>query len=172
MENSDSEELVNQITFIKCGNRKIKNQMNSLSHNIQQLKKISQDFGSLDKFVTNKAPEEIANILSNPNSEYKIKEIGMPLAMEYLKNVGISGMKPDMHIIRICGPERLNIIPSKNTQKQLTVFEEFSKATKVSTTYLDNLFWIFGAKDYGEICSSEPKCDKCKLGDYCRHSKC
>lgn len=169
LENFEPEELVNQITSIKCGNRKIKNQMRSLSYNIGQLRKISREFGSLDKFVTNKAPEEVADILSNQNSEYKIKEIGMPLAMEYLKNVGISGMKPDTHLLRICGPERLDIIPSINAQKQLIIFEEFSNAARVSTTYLDNLFWIFGAKDYGKICSAEPKCDNCKLGDYCNY---
>ena len=89
------------------------------------------------------------------------------------KNVGIIGIKPDVHLLRICGPERLGIFKSQNLNEVIKSFEELSKETKLSMTYLDNLFWIFGAKDYGEICSSTPKCFECdcELKESCNYPK-
>lgn len=171
LENCEPTKLLDQILEIKCGNISIKKQIDSLPHNIQQLKKIEKDFGSLDNFVIHMPTEEIAKLLSDDKSQYKIKQMGFPLAMEYLKSVGISGMKPDRHIIRICGPERLNIIHSNNPKDQLSEFRNFAKAANISTSYLDNLFWIFGAKGYGEICSARPKCEKCELKQYCNYPK-
>lgn len=167
LEKVDPNVLVEQITAIKCGNRKIKIQMETLSDNIQQLKYMEEKCGSLDEFVTHKSLEEVQKSISDPNSEYKLKQVGPALAMEYLKNVGISSMKPDTHLIRICGPDRLNIIPLEDTEEQIKVFQEFVDKAGVSATYFDNLVWIFGADSFGEICTKEPKCAVCDLGEYC-----
>lgn len=167
LEKADPEILISQIRAIKCGNKSIKLQIEHISHNIQQLRKIERDFGDLDVFVTGNPPEKVAKILSDSNSKYKIQMVGPVLAMEYLKSVGIASVKPDLHIIRICGPERLDIIPTRNAAKQLIAFKEFAKHANVSSTYLDNLFWIFGAKNFGEICSIDPKCHVCGLEEYC-----
>lgn len=167
LEKADPELLVNQIRSIKCGNKNIKKQMECLSHNISQLRKIERDFGDLDTLVISNPPETVAKMLSNSSSDYKIQMLGPVLAMEYIKSVGIASVKPDLHIIRICGPERLDIIPSKNAEKQLIAFREFAMQANISSTYLDNLIWIFGAKDFGEICSKKPKCDICELKEYC-----
>jgi endonuclease III len=171
LKNADPEVLSNEIKAIKCGNISIKRQMETLPYNISILEKISEKYGSIDNFITSKPVEEIAECLSNEKSPYKLKQLGMALTMEYLKNVGLSGMKPDTHLLRICGPERLNIIPETNSKEQLIVFERFSKEAGVSTTYLDNLIWIFGANEYGEICSSTPKCHKCELNEICNYPK-
>lgn len=169
IQNTDPEEFITKIKTIKCGNRSITVQMKSLNYNITQLSKIENDFGSLDKFLTENAQNKVVKLLSRENSAYKLQQIGPALAMEYLKNVGISSMKPDLHIIRICGPERLDIIPSTNPEKQLLEFKKFADEANVTSTYLDNLFWIFGAKGFGEICSKTPKCDKCELKIYCNY---
>lgn len=113
--------------------------MKTLSDNIGQFRKIEKKCGSLDKFVTHKPLDKIQKLISEPNSEYKLKQVGPALAMEYLKNVGISSMKPDTHLIRICGPERLNIIPLGNTELQINAFQEFVDAADVNATYFDNL---------------------------------
>jgi hypothetical protein len=143
--------------------------MTTLPYNISILEKVSEKYGSIDNFITSKPIEEIAECLSDAKSHYKLKQLGMALTMEYLKNVGLSGMKPDTHLLRICGPERLDIIQETNSKEQLQSFERFSKQAGVSTTYLDNLIWIFGANEYGEICSSSPKCHKCVLIELCNY---
>lgn len=170
LESADPELLVSKIRSIKCGNISLNYQMEHLSYNIQQLRKIELKYESIDNFVTSKPPEKVAKLLHASNSEYELKGIGPALAMEYLKSVGIASVKPDTHIIRICGPERLGIIPSRNAEKQLLAFKEFARQANISSTYLDNLFWIFGAKDFGEVCSKNPKCDICELNKYCNNS--
>lgn len=173
LEKTEPQELVEQITAINCGNRSINPQMKYLKHNINQLRQIQKDYNSIDNFLEENQVEDAVKLLSDPKSPYKIKQMGPPLTMEYLKNVGITGIKPDVHLLRICGPERLNIFKSKNLNEVIKTFEEFSKSTNLSMTYLDNLFWIFGAKDYGEICSATPKCYKCdcELIKYCNYPK-
>ena len=85
--------------------------MESIQYNISILEKIEEEFGSIDNFITSKPVEEVAECFADEKSHYKLKQMGMALTMEYLKNVGLSGMKPDTHLLRICGPERLDIIP-------------------------------------------------------------
>jgi hypothetical protein len=165
----DTEDLLNEIKKIKVGNISINKQIKNLPHNIQQFKKIEKDFGSLDTFVTHDSPSKVVKRLSKSTSKYKIKQMGDALALEYLKSVGIKGMKPDVHIKRICGPQRLDIIRSKDTKKQLEEFKQFAEAVDVSETYLDNLIWIFGADGFGKICTNNPQCDKCELIKYCNY---
>ena len=173
LENADPQKLVNQVKAIQCGNRSINSQMKYLKHNINQFRQIQKDYNSIDNFLVEKQLEDVVKLLSDPKSPYKIKQMGPPLTMEYLKNVGIIGIKPDVHLLRICGPERLGIFKSQNLNEVIKSFKELSKETNLSMTYLDNLFWIFGAKDYGKICSSTPKCFECncELIDCCNYPK-
>ena len=39
--------------------------------------------------------------------KYKLKYVGKALAWEYLRNVGVDGAKPDTHLKRILGSNRL-----------------------------------------------------------------
>jgi uncharacterized protein YdcH (DUF465 family) len=173
LEKADPQELENQVKSIQCGNRAINPQMKYLKHNINQFKQIQKDYNSIDNFIEETRFEDVVKLLSDPKSPYKIKQMGPPLTMEYLKNVGIIGIKPDVHLLRICGPERLGIFENQNLNEVIKSFEELSKETNLSMTYLDNLFWIFGAKDYGEICSATPKCYECdcELRNYCNYPK-
>jgi endonuclease III len=174
LEKTNPHELVYKVKSIQCGNRAINKQMESLKHNIGVFKKIEAQHDSIDMFITKYEPEKVAKILSDFGSPYKLKQIGYPLAMEYLKNVGVIGMKPDVHICRICGPERLKIFSSiNNLDKIAESFKKFARDTGYSITYLDNLFWIFGAKNYGYICSSKPNCieSNCQLKEYCNYPK-
>jgi len=93
-------------------------------------------------------------------------------------------MKPDTHILRICGRKRLGILESvenENTQnlnllmKAQNEFIDFvsriSKNAPINIVYFDNLFWLFGAKGYGEICSKDPKCRQCLLSNHCNYMR-
>jgi thermostable 8-oxoguanine DNA glycosylase len=172
LEIMNPEELLKKVREIRCGNRSIRKQLRSLSSNIKKFREIASEFGSIDRFIIHKPAEEIAEMLSKQESKYKIQGLGFTLAMEYLRNVGIRGMKPDLHLLRICGAERLGIFPPSVSPKNAAIiFNEFSKKVGVNKVYLDNLFWIFGAKDYANICSAKTKCYACELRNHCKYPK-
>ena len=163
LKQEDPEKLTAKIQEIKCGNIKISQQMDNLRVNIELLEKISLEYGSVDSFVESKEPEKIAKELGS-GKKYKLKEIGFTLAMEYLKNVGIEVIKPDRHICRIIGPERLGLIEREPSPEDVYLcLVQLEKKTNHSAVFIDNLLWIFAAQDYGNICSKNPKCSECRV---------
>lgn len=175
IEKIDAETLLNDVVSIKCGNRSIKRQIYSLKENIKKFREIESKYDSIDDFIitySKPTPENVAKLLSDNKSKYKIKNLGFALSMEYLRNVGVEGAKPDIHIIRICGDERLGIFPKSITRENASLmFRQLCQDNNLDATYVDGLMWLFGAKDFGEICSANPKCNLCKLQNVCNYSK-
>ncbi len=148
---------------IRCGNRKIAAQMETLARNIEMFESLAHEFGSMDAFVTSQEPERIAKELGS-GRRYKLKEIGFTLAMEYLRNVGINAIKPDLHICRLIGPQRLGFINKEPTPEQaFSCLMRLADKSSENAVYLDTLLWIFAAKDYGNICTATPKCGECSV---------
>jgi hypothetical protein len=167
--------FIEKIQSIGCGNRAIKKQMESLSYNIDVLFKIKTRHGTLDEFVTSDTPENLSKELGE-KGDFKLKQIGIPLAFEYLKNVGIEAIKPDVQIMRVLSKKRLGCLSDDLSEKEaqieaVRILEGIAKKINCSVTYLDNILWLFCANGYGEICSSEPKCDVCELSDNCNYPK-
>jgi len=165
---TDSNVFVEKLKEIKCGNRAIKKQMDSLHYNIHVLEKIENDYGSVDAFVESSTAHDIAKELAE-GEKYKLKQIGYPLAMEYLRNVGVDAAKPDTHIIRILSGDRLGYHKDVPTPEEaIEILECISKETGLSLSYLDALLWNFCASGSVDICGSSPKCGLCKLNSYRR----
>ena len=161
--------FVEQIQEIKCGNRSIKNQMDALHGNVHKLEKIEEEFGSLDHFVTSGTPIEIADLLAN-SLKYKIHTMGLALAMEYLRNVGIDAIKPDTHICRILGNHRLGYSPNEvaGDIEAIKIIEDISQKTGYLLSEIDAILWLFCADEKGMICTKRPHCEECRLnGKYC-----
>jgi len=155
--------LTGQMIAIRCGNRKIAAQMETLARNIEMFESLAHEFGSMDAFVTSQEPERIAKELGS-GRRYKLKEIGFTLAMEYLRNVGINAIKPDLHICRLIGPQRLGFINKEPTPEQaFSCLMRLADKSSENAVYLDTLLWIFAAKDYGNICTATPKCGECSV---------
>lgn len=160
--------LIEEIKKLKCYSPyTTKNQMQSLKANIETFEKIEQDFGSLEKFVTHTAPVNIIKLLSDYNSTYKLKYSGVALVCEYLRNVGIDVIKPDVHIKRILGVERLNILKSKSDYAVIKECKKLSDKIRISQVKMDYLLWNYCSKGYGEVCAAKPKCAKCVIKEYC-----
>ena len=159
----------NSLKEIRCGNRQINKQMIVLSENINTLKRIVSDHGSLDAFVVKDDALSIATALSYPGP-YKLKQIGFALALEYLKNVGVEAIKPDVHIMRILGRSRLGYFKN-NPDEVEAIIEILALAHEAQTNaiYLDNLLWLLCAKNYGNICKKEPRCDLCGFKEMCNY---
>lgn len=156
---------------LKCGNIATKKQMISLNDNILMLEKIELDFGELDNFYLALPANEIVKLLSNTNSKYKLKYIGYALAWEFLRNVGVDGAKPDLHMRRIFGERRLgySIYPIATEDEVIKVVDQISLDTGYLKSYIDILLWSYCADGYGEVCKANPKCHKCVIKEYCRH---
>ena len=190
--NADPEKLIEKIREIKCGNRQIGRQIRALSSNIKILKKynsvIEMKISEIYKYHNNdiiksqNIVEDLVNQLTNPKSDCKLKQMGNALIMEYFKNIGVRSMKPDTHLLRICGMKRLGILESvedENTNKLnllMKAQKEFigfvikiSENVPIDVIYYDNLFWLFGAKGYGEICSKDPNCKYCLISNHCNY---
>lgn len=141
--------------------------MRSLKANIETFERIEHDFDSLEKFITHSTPSNIIKLLADSNSTYKLKYAGVALVCEYLRNVGMDIIKPDVHIKRIASSERLNLVTAKNDYKIMDEFQELAKQIGISQVKMDYLLWNYCSKGYGEVCSATPKCDKCVINKYC-----
>mgnify|MGYP004520467303 CR=1 FL=1 len=160
--------LIEKIKELKCYSPyTTKNQMTYLKNNIETFERIEQNYCSLDKFITSSSPASIVKLLANRNSIYKLKYAGVALVCEYLRNVGIDIVKPDVHIKRIIGSDRLNVIQSKSDYKIIEEFKRLSAEIGISQVKMDYLLWNYCSKGYGEICTAKPKCCECVIKEYC-----
>lgn len=167
---TDPDYFSNGLFSLKCGNICTKNQMKALSYNIQNFRRIEKEYGSIDAFITVKPTETIVHKLTKSTSPFKMKMLGEALAWEYLRNVGIDGAKPDTHLRRFFGGDRLGTgksSPATISEVNIQV-EELSKHTGISKVEIDNLIWSFCADGFGEICTAKPKCEICPIKDWCR----
>lgn len=166
----DGTYFVRGLQSLGCGSRLTNAQMRSLNDNIATIEKIIKEYGSMDAFVTSKPQREIVALLSSSTSQFKIKQLGPALAWEYLRNVGIDGAKPDVHMKRILGVKRLGISNNEEASDDevLDAVEALSKETGYWMAEIDYLFWAYCASGKGEICTANPRCNKCVINQYCR----
>lgn len=162
--------FTDKVFEFRCGNKSTRAQMNSLHENIALLEKISMQYGSIDSFITSRSAYEIVRLLSSPSSKFKLKQIGEALAWEYLRNVGIDGAKPDLHLRRFFGSSRLGASRRDVATPAEVVFivNQLSEKTRMQLATIDNLIWSYCAKNYGEICSASPKCHICVIKQFCK----
>ncbi len=158
------------ILDMKCGNMSTKAQMEALPDNIRTLQRIEDEFGSIDDFITSEPADAIVEQLSKGSSPYKMKMLGEALAWEYLRNVGIDGAKPDTHLRRFLGADRMGI--GNHTPATVSEVNEqvakLSEETGMSKVEVDNLIWNFCADGFGEICTATPHCTSCPIRDCCK----
>lgn len=159
---------------LKCGNMSTSAQMKALPDNIRTFQRIEKENGSLDAFITSDSADAIVQKLSKRSSPYKLKMLGEALVWEYLRNVGVDGAKPDTHMRRFLGSDRMG--SGKNAPATISeVYEqvaELSEETGLSMAEVDNLIWSFCADGFGEICTATPCCDDCPISDYCNVGVC
>ncbi len=166
---ADPTELTSQVCDLSCGNRQVAAQMASLRDNIETLRRIDEKEESLDAFVCSDLPIVIAKKLASPGP-YKLKQIGVTLAMEYLRNVGVDAAKPDVHLTRILSAERLGYCSSKPTEREVVeCVARLASDAGTSATYMDNLLWLVCADGYGEVCQAQPRCSVCSMRTICNY---
>lgn len=170
---ASAEELCRGLFDIKCGNRQSAAQMRVLHENITTFERIVQDFGSMDAFVTSEPAEKIVERLSASRSAYKLHQVGAALAWEYLRNVGIDGAKPDTHLRRFFGGDRVGNAKHSPASEQevISIVSELSKETGLSMAAIDNLVWSYCSDGFGEVCTATPHCKECAIKKFCQKGR-
>ena len=158
---------------LKCGNMSTTAQMLVLADNIRTLYRIEEEYGSVDAFITSEPADVIAVKLSKGSSPYKIKRFGEALAWEYRRTMGIDGAKPDTHLRRFLGSNRMGTglndpATVKDVREQV---EALSQQTSLLKVEIDNIIWSFCADGYGEVCTATPHCDICPVKEFCNYKK-
>ncbi len=168
--NSNENYFIEQIKNIKCGSQVTDRDFNNLHQNIQVLLTIEKHYGSIDSYLLSKPAHKIVEDLSSVDSSLKMKTIGPALAWEYLRNVGIDGTKPDVHLKRILSSERLHISNNKNISDDefYTIMTDMKNKTGKLYLELDCYLWSYCADGQAKICSAEPNCNKCVIQKYCK----
>ncbi len=155
---------------LKCGNRNTEAQMETLAENIRTLERIAAEYGSMDAFITAEPAALIVPKLAGEQSPYKLKWMGDALVWEYLRNMGIDGAKPDTHLRRFFGCDRMGggAHSPATIREVLDQVDALSEETGLSKTEIDNLIWSFSADGYGKVCTKTPHCQKCPVKGYCK----
>ena len=166
--NANPEQLIQSVKSIRCGNMRIKFQMYALKNNISYLQRIQHAYGSIDAYYRSMNKYDLVKTLST-----NLKEMGAPLISEYLPGVGIDLPKPDKHIRRILGSERLGFSRRKTAsiQECYNIIHDFSVATSEHERYIDVVLWAYCAEGEKNICSANPQCEKCVISEYCNYKK-
>ena len=169
----DFQYYVDGLARLRCRSRLTNNQMKALHGNIDTMERIVSEYGSMDKFVTSRSQLEIVKLLSDPGSKYKLRQMGEALIWEYLRNVGVDGAKPDVHMKRILGRNRLGVsrYEEATNEEVINTMKNLSDETGFWMAQLDYMFWCFCATGKGEICTATPSCSRCVLRDECNRKK-
>ena len=164
--------LVANITNIKCGNKRIKFQMEALKGNIEKLIKFETESGSIDEYYKKLNKNDISFItlvkLLSGNKETKLNELGEALVCEYLRHLGYDLPKPDRHILRIFGNKML----ACSEKEEAGIWEVFDIIAKIakeigkSSAEVDYILWSYCTK----ICTikKDPKCSECVAKEFCK----
>ena len=103
-----------------------------------------------------------------------MKEMGIALNAEYLRNVGYDIAKPYRHIRRILGSKILGCSDNEIVSEfeALDIVKAIADTLHKTTAETDYILWSYCAKGYGEVCTAnKPKCDKCISIKICNISK-
>lgn len=172
LKSCDWDRLYKGLLDLKCGSQCTKRQMQNLHKNISVLLNIEQEHGSLDNFVLSDKPEKIVSILSS-KGKYKLQFVGPALAWEYLRNVGIDGAKPDVHVCRFLSANRIGLANRNPAEpdEAIQIIRDISSGTGMSMREIDNIIWSFCADKYGEVCTAIPHCNQCVIKKFCHFQK-
>ena len=127
IKNTAPEVYIAAIRKERCGNQNIKKQMEDLAYNIGVLEYLEKQYGSVDKFLISMPASKIVELLSSSkHKNTKLKQMGEALVWEYIRNVGIDGAKPDVHLCRFLGSARMGA----SKKAEATVQEVYSLIAK------------------------------------------
>ncbi len=180
--------LNSQLQQIRCGARRRIFQMKALKGNIETFERIEKIYGSVEKYVREYiVSNNIVGLIKgfcgiDKKQNIKLAEIGVALACEMLRNVGVDIVKPDRHICRILDNEHLGLIDRNYEQikenenhkiKVIEILDRFAKETCKDPYWIDSFLWAYcvaeGDGGLGICTKEKPKCGECGFREYCNY---
>ena len=172
--------LVTDLRAIRCGNRSDVSQMRALANNIRILQRIIVVYGSIEAYLRPKCPSYPKIPLSalsdfKTGKVYKLGGMGIPLVCEFFKNMGFLIPKPDVHLKRFLGNDRMgaSLRGQANDGEVFSQVDTLASGGRFTIPEIDLIIWSFCAKKYGEICAKIPNCSSCPFhrlrGGPCHH---
>lgn len=143
--------------------------------NIPKLLRLEETFGSIDAYYkTFESPNDpyskkLIKELSQ-KGENKMYEFAEALNAEYLRNVGYSIPKPDRHIRRILGKNRLACSEYEDVPlwDVFDIVGDIARECGKDSAEVDYILWSYCATGYGQVCKKRnPGCEICAAKDYC-----
>ena len=153
----------------KANSQSLDRNLRLLIKSAAQLSGISHRDGSLETYLAhlfvqhNTDPKAVVVALGELGSLEKLPGLGVPLAAEFLKNVGYDVSKPDRHINRAVGS--FGLVQFANWRQKhgfetpqagkyelrtvMQVMEEWADQLGVRVTFLENAVWLLCARGTG-----------------------
>lgn len=160
MSTEQLQQIVDDLKAIRCGNRQIAKQIASLQANIRTLQAIAADYGNIDTYFNETPVDQVIQSLSA--GKYKLKQMGVPLVSEYLRNVGMDIIKPDTHVKRILGRLGYTKNNPATDSEAICACEEIAAEYEMRNIEVDAILWQYCADKFFEKCTKTPNCKGCK----------
>lgn len=176
-------ELYGKIQKHSLTSRSSQAQITALKKNIVMLQEWEHTYDSVDNYYQQYIDNDnerkglvapgisLIKTLSQQDSPNKLKQMGIALVCEYLKNIGYDFPKPDTHIRRILGRDILGFSNSREAShyQAIEIIFKIAGLTGKSVAETDHILWAYCADGYGEICTSRnPKCTDCVAYKQCQ----
>lgn len=156
-----SENDLNDLRFVK---RKI----NDSIQNARVMKEISKKYGSFGQYLKSQYEENLDEMALASELE-QFGSVRLPIALNFLKDIGIDAIKPDTHIFRVL--YRLGLLDSEKNKKNIYKVRKLAELMKPTPSeklsIIDAVLWKYGM----EVCKADkdkPLCNKCHLKTHCR----
>lgn len=171
LKQADKDEIFNSLSKINCTNPITRRVLNGLNQNIETLEKIERDYGTIDNFITSKDINKIADCFYE--GKYKLIQVGVLIAYDYLRRVGMDVCNPRYQLSRLLGNDRLGLINKKKATRTqvLALVQKMSEETGISVLEINHLLWQFCIQRGGNICIPTPNCNYCKLRKFCNYNR-
>lgn len=172
LRSANPNDLAEAVIAIDCGNRRIRKQMEELPYNISILDYFEKKFGDVDApmQMAVENPLEVLWVLSDKKSNLKLKGVAVALAAQYMKNMGIDLVKPDIHLRRII--QRFGWTSwYPDEMETIRICKQVAEQYKVTQLEVGTTLWQWCAVGYLRICGEQPRCSECPASISCYHAR-
>ena len=171
LRSANPDDLTRDVVAIGCGNRRIAAQMSEISYNVSLLDYYEKEYGDCDApmQMAVENPIEILYVFSDKKSMLKFKGVAVALAAQYMKNMGIDLVKPDVHLRRIL--QRFGLTAGlPDEYETIRICKNIADKYGITQTEVGTILWQFCATGYLEICGANPRCGVCPANSECYHA--
>lgn len=167
LKNIECNDIFNKLKKIHCTNLSTIDKIKSIPYNVKILENIEKEYGTLDKYILNNEPNDIANCFCE--GKYKLKQVGKSITFDYLKRVGISCSKSSSKLQKLFGAKRLGVVDNENATNMqvISIIKKLSYMTGLNEFEVECILEQFCSFKCSNICVENPNCKKCLLKRNC-----